>query len=637
VKLASRPVGYPRSGTWLPNPQSRRDANGAPQLLALDVHFLCLPWAPLELPSAAISLLSPIVERHDAANKVTARYLNIDWADYLHDRSQARWNAEEYEDIVGGYFVGLGDWIFSSYFRPSVEPESSAYFRMVERSGGQIAEHALDMYRYAADFINRQADKLATGLETSLQPVIGFTTTFDQNMASLALAHAIKQRRPDAITLFGGANCDGPQGPALHRNFRFIDYVISGEAETSLPLLLTEIGQGRHLSGRVAAIPGLSRWHFDGSVSTPAAKELAPLQNQDRPDLTAFYARFETSNVLRGRVTPKMQLEGSRGCWWGQKHHCTFCGLNGTGMKFRARTPEDFVDQLRDMSIANKSLDAVFTDNILDMRVVEDAAARLAAMDLDLQLFAEVKSNLKFGQLSRMSGAGFTQLQPGIESLLNPVLRLMRKGVRAWQNIRFLRDAATVGIYPGWNMLFGFPGEEEGDYRALMSVLPNIYHLVPPEGTYRIVLTRFSPYFEDHSLGLVKRGPSALVSAAYGLPKREMADLVYVYDSVPAGISQTLAEELEAASEDWKRRHHESRLHIATPNPPYDIIDRRNGRNLLYSLDAEESALLMRGARGVDVKSLSSREFAILQQFEHSGLVFRDEDTGVSLPIGLTW
>lgn len=28
--------------------------------------------------------------------------------------------------------------------------------------------------------------------------------------------------------------------------------------------------------------------------------------------------------------------EASLGCWWGEKHHCTFCGLNGTTMKFRA-------------------------------------------------------------------------------------------------------------------------------------------------------------------------------------------------------------------------------------------------------------------------------------------------------------
>ena len=25
---------------------------------------------------------------------------------------------------------------------------------------------------------------------------------------------------------------------------------------------------------------------------------------------------------------PALHIEGSRGCWWGQKHQCTFCGLN---------------------------------------------------------------------------------------------------------------------------------------------------------------------------------------------------------------------------------------------------------------------------------------------------------------------
>jgi radical SAM superfamily enzyme YgiQ (UPF0313 family) len=36
---------------------------------------------------------------------------------------------------------------------------------------------------------------------------------------------------------------------------------------------------------------------------------------------------------------PRLMLtfESSRGCWWGQVNHCTFCGLNGVEMAFHER------------------------------------------------------------------------------------------------------------------------------------------------------------------------------------------------------------------------------------------------------------------------------------------------------------
>jgi magnesium-protoporphyrin IX monomethyl ester (oxidative) cyclase len=40
-------------------------------------------------------------------------------------------------------------------------------------------------------------------------------------------------------------------------------------------------------------------------------------------------------------------LETSRGCWWGAKQHCTFCGLNGGAMAFRSKSAERVVEEIR--------------------------------------------------------------------------------------------------------------------------------------------------------------------------------------------------------------------------------------------------------------------------------------------------
>jgi len=39
--------------------------------------------------------------------------------------------------------------------------------------------------------------------------VIGFTSTFQQHVASLCLARRLKQRKPDLFIVLGGANCEG--------------------------------------------------------------------------------------------------------------------------------------------------------------------------------------------------------------------------------------------------------------------------------------------------------------------------------------------------------------------------------------------------------------------------------------------
>ena len=47
--------------------------------------------------------------------------------------------------------------------------------------------------------------------------VVGFSSTFQQNTASFALARRLKQRYPGIVTVFGGANFDGEMGLELVR------------------------------------------------------------------------------------------------------------------------------------------------------------------------------------------------------------------------------------------------------------------------------------------------------------------------------------------------------------------------------------------------------------------------------------
>ena len=79
--------------------------------------------------------------------------------------------------------------------------------------------------------------------------VVGFTSTFEQNIASLALARRIKARHRGIDIVFGGANWESEMGLALHSTFEFVDYVCSGEADASFPALLRHLRSRRRRGG----------------------------------------------------------------------------------------------------------------------------------------------------------------------------------------------------------------------------------------------------------------------------------------------------------------------------------------------------------------------------------------------------
>ena len=56
------------------------------------------------------------------------------------------------------------------------------------------------------------------------------------------------------------------------------------------------------------------------------------------PNYRDYMARVQAS-PLGKTINPRLLFQTSRGCWWGAKQHCTFCGLNGQGMAYRSKVP----------------------------------------------------------------------------------------------------------------------------------------------------------------------------------------------------------------------------------------------------------------------------------------------------------
>src|SRR5262249_18382464 len=138
-------------------------------------------------------------------------------------------------------------------------------------------------------------------------------------------------------------------------------------------------------------------------------------------------------------------------------------------------------------------------DNILDMRYFGSVLPELARRHIPAQLFFEVKANLTRDQVLTLKTAGVDRIQPGIESMSDHVLRLMRKGTTTLRNIQLLKWCQELGIIAEWNLLYGFPGETRQDYAEMLQLFPSIRFLRPPSACGPIRLDRFSPFFDAQS------------------------------------------------------------------------------------------------------------------------------------------
>jgi ribosomal peptide maturation radical SAM protein 1 len=599
--------------------------------------MITMPWQGLDAPSSALGILRPCVQEHAPDWEIQELYANFRWAEHLLRTSGGSISPTDYETIADQVFHGVGDWIFTSALYGVGSHQVEEFSDFLDKRGIDSRTPVV-MQGLATEFIQNLAAEIAA----DPPDVVGFTSTFMQNVPSLALAAELKRLAPGILTVLGGCNSDGPQGPALHRNFTQLDFVVSGEGERALPALLNQVDG----AGDFASVPGLS-WRDDGrTVVNPPAKASVPMSAVPTPDYDSYFHELENS-VLQHYVRPRVVLEAARGCWWGERHQCTFCGLNGSNISFRSKAPERIVQEIEYLTRRHQTLDLIMVDNILDMKYLDTVMPDIAALDCDLRIHYEIKSNLTRESLRTLRNANVLHVQPGIESLSDHVLRLMDKGVSAAHNIRLLRDGEDLGLTVTWNVLYGFPGETAGDYRSMIRKFASVEHLQPPTGAWRIALERFSPYFESPEKGFMLRRPAEIYDYIYKIPKGELNDLVYLFDSNSAGLSGELEEELVEAVEKWRQAYpHSYLLYWSDDDGRVTIEDQRaSWPNETIVLDEVQSNVYRGMFRAAGREGMARRLFEaglsvsqdeledLLRYFIDRGLAFEDGGRFVSVAL----
>ena len=609
------------------------------------IALINLPFASVNYPSIALAQLRSCLDK-ELGNEVET--------DIFHFNHHFRkyFGKEVYASIshsIDSTVAGLGDWMFRQAAYPKLEDHVDEYF---QRYPSVLQEFNVTsaFFKELKEGINDLLAQLITIYHIQDYDLVGFTSMFQQNMASFAMARQLKQLNSAIITVMGGANCESPMGTVIARHIDSIDFVFSGPALKSFPQVIKHLVKKEPAAGE--NVKGV--FTKNKLMQNPAnyKNEIGDVLDINVRLSLEYKDYFVSIAEVCPDVTPSILFETSHGCWWGQKYQCTFCGENPAMMNYCSMSPENAINQFNQiLNYYPQTKQFLSVDKVLPRDYVTKVLPYIKIPD-DACILYEVRPDLKESELAILAKAGISRVQVGIESLSTNTLKLMKKGNSSFKNILFLKNCLTYQINPDWNLLVGFPGENEEPYQKYAEIIPKLFHLPPPSGIFPIHFDRFSPYFyfqQEYNLNLQ---PYDFYKIIYPFSEEDIKDFAYYFNDQNYNKECYIAvakwiNKLRELVGQWRSRWKESeRGNI--PNLTYDsqdaqdvILDTRDGSMNYYQINSLELDILDCLKSPLASSDLQTKlTDNTLQQIDiclnslyERGLVFKENNRYISLVI----
>lgn len=196
-----------------------------------DISLVSMPWNSTTRPSIQVGILRSVAEAegwHVDSNYAYLEFFAL--AQEMLGFEYAEW-AEAYELVSERlYHLSVGDWIYAQ--RLSDSAACAEYFDLLRSK--RIDEATISMIDALREVADRHVESTTARLLRAEPDVIGFTTMFSQNGATLAVARRLREESFPGTIVLGGSNCEGPMGRTLLANFPAIDAVVDGPGEEAL-------------------------------------------------------------------------------------------------------------------------------------------------------------------------------------------------------------------------------------------------------------------------------------------------------------------------------------------------------------------------------------------------------------------
>ena len=346
---------------------------------------------------------------------------------------------------------------------------------IVRQAGVDVDVVDLDAlyYEYLRTADVREPDgfvRLAAGHLRGLTPdVLGFATLCSSYPVTLRIAEAAKSLLPQSVLLLGG-----PQVSVVDREtldaFRFVDFVIRGEADRSFLEFLECVAAG---SFRTVDVRGLT-YRVGGEAVRTAPAEL--VQDLDSLPLPAFDLYPQAGRGLH------LPLELGRGC----PYACTFCSTNDFFRRqFRLKSPGAMLSQMRELheTFGVSAFSLVHDMFTVDHRRVTAFCRALLAADEGFTWSCSARTDRVDEELMRlMFEAGCRGIFFGIETGSQRLQKTIAKNLKLEIAAETIRVADRIGIETEVSLIAGFSDEEKPDLEDTLTFYMDAMRLARTDG-----------------------------------------------------------------------------------------------------------------------------------------------------------
>lgn len=297
--------------------------------------------------------------------------------------------------------------------------------------------------------------------------VIGITavTPFIQN--AISLSDLIKKKFPEKVIMLGGPHPSLLPKETLE-NCPGIDFIVRGEGEERLNSLIDYLegkkkeeeldGIALRRNGAIIDLP--SPKYIENLDSLPfPARELVPIEKY--------------SEVLESEEKPATTLISSRGC----PFHCIYCSKPIFGNIFRARSPENILEEIEFLKEEYKIKEIIFYDDIFtfDKERIKKLCQLFIEKKLNIRWKCETRVNFVDEELLHlMKKAGCYLIGYGIESGSQRVLGILKKGITIEMVEKAVGMTKKAGIGVLGYFMIGIPGETEEELKETINFAKNL-------------------------------------------------------------------------------------------------------------------------------------------------------------------
>jgi anaerobic magnesium-protoporphyrin IX monomethyl ester cyclase len=342
--------------------------------------------------------------------------------------------------------------------------------------------------------------------------IVGVTATTVTLGNALNIIRAVRQIRPETVTMIGGPHVTYTPSETL-ASCPELDVVVIGEGEvTSLELSKAVEGLGldrkrqssiRELARRLSGINGIAYRDPDNQALIRYTPPRPLIQDLDSIPFPARHLVPFDKYVVWNKNESAGMIMTSRGCPFA----CNYCiSSRMAGIKFRGRSAKNVVDEVQLLHEEYGLKGIEFIDDLFMMshKRAKEIALDIKSRGIDILWSASSRVNtINEDLIKELKKSGLATLYFGVESGSQRVLDLMNKRITLDQVRAAFKASRGNKIYTIGSFMLGYPGETLNEMKQTIKFAKEI----DPDLAQFTILTPYpgTPVYDElKSSGLIE-------------------------------------------------------------------------------------------------------------------------------------